>query len=150
MQMNFGLFQRFLILRACVVCLICGAVLAGSVAGLHAKPLDKKTCKVLVTEKKSLTARGVAKQMAKGPLWAKENLTSAQLTQIKRYITVDEQLKFRCQKALKVHAKKKSEKKKTASGDKNQAATSKTKAAATSASAGKGTASKSKSSASAQ
>ena len=129
--MNFGPFQRSLLLRACVVCLICGAALAGSAAGLQAKPLDTKTCKVLVTEKKSLIARGVAKQMAKGALWAKENLTSAQLKQIKRYITVDEQLKFRCQKALKVHAKKKSKKKKkTASSKKKNTAASKPKSSA--------------------
>ncbi|MEJ2117988.1 MAG: hypothetical protein P8Y36_08835 [Alphaproteobacteria bacterium] len=123
--MNFGLFQRFLIVRACIACLICGAALAGSAVELQAKPLDKEACKKLQSEKKSLITKGIPKQMARGALWAKANLSSSQLGLIKHYLTVDEQLKFRCEKALKVHAKKKPEnkkkpetKKKTASSDK--------------------------------
>lgn len=133
--MNFGLFQRFLIVRACIVSLIYGAAIAGSVVELQAKPLDKEACKKLQTEKKSLVASGIVKQMAKGALWAKENMSSAQLEQVKRYITVDEQLQFRCGKVLKVHAKKK-------------ATDSKKRASTASASAGGGTASKPKSNAS--
>jgi hypothetical protein len=124
--------------------------IAGSAFELHAKPLDKEVCKGLEAEKKSLIASGVVKQMAKGALWAKENLSSAQLELVKRYITVDEELTFRCGKALEFHAVKKPEKKETASGNNKKAAASKKQAAAASASAGGGTASKSKSNASVQ
>lgn len=148
--MNFGLFQRSLIVRACFVCLLCGAALAGSALGLQAKPLDKEACKGLEAEKKTLVASGIVKQMAKGALWAKENMSSAQLEQVKRYITVDEQLQFRCGKALKVHTAKKSKTKETASSDKKKATDSKKRASTASASAGGGTASKPKSNASAQ
>lgn len=140
--MNLGPFQHFLILRVCIVCLICGAAMAGSAVELLAKPLDKEVCKGLEAEKKSLIASGVVKQMAKGALWAKENLSSVQLEEVKRYITVDEQLQFRCGKALEIHAAKKSEKKKTASDNNKKAAASKKQAAAASASAGNGAAGK--------
>ncbi len=136
--MNFGLFQRFLIVRACALCFISGMAIAGSAVELHAKPLDKEACKGLEAEKKSLIASGVAKQMAHGALWAKENLSSVQLEQVKRYIAVDEQLEFRCGKALKVPTVRKAEKKETASNNKKKATDTKKQAAAASASAGNG------------
>jgi LAS superfamily LD-carboxypeptidase LdcB len=148
--MNFGLFQRFLIVRACIVSLICGAAIAGSAVELQAEPLDKEACKKLQTEKKSLVASGIVKQMAKGALWAKKNMSSAQLELVKRYITVDEQLQFRCGKALKVHAAKKSKKKETSSNNKEKATDTKKPASTASASANGGTASKPKSNASVQ
>lgn len=65
-----------------------------------AAPLDKEACDKLQTEKQSLTVMGVEKDMAKGAEWAKANMKPAQLDLVKRFITVDEQIKFRCHTAI--------------------------------------------------
>lgn len=71
-----------------------------------AAPLGKEECKRLKVEKKSLAGQGVAKNMAKGPEWVKANLGASQLDLIKRYILVNEQLKFRCSQARRAMKKK--------------------------------------------
>jgi hypothetical protein len=81
---------------------------------LAASPLDKKACEKLVAEKKSLVEQGAEKNKGKGPEWAKAHLKPTQLEQVKRYIAVDEQLKFRCKStsAKKKHVEKKKQHKK--------------------------------------
>ena len=69
-------------------------------APLAAEPLDKDSCGRLQAEKQSLVVLGVDKEFAKGPDWAKANLGQAELNLLKRYLTVDEQLKFRCGMAM--------------------------------------------------
>ncbi len=85
-----------------------GALLAGlafAPLAASAAPLDQKECERLKAEKRSLAGLGVEKDMAKGPEWVKANLQASQLDLIKRYLTVDEQLKFRCHHPF--HRKKK-------------------------------------------
>lgn len=53
-------------------------------------------CKAFEAEKASLLTAGIAADMEKGPEWAAANLPAARLEQIKRFIEIDEQLKFRC------------------------------------------------------
>lgn len=65
-------------------------------APLMAAPLEKEACDQLQTEKQSLTQQGVEKDMEKGPEWAKANLQPTRLELVKRYISVNEQIKFRC------------------------------------------------------
>jgi hypothetical protein len=72
-----------------------GAAIMGASSGL-AEPLDKDACAKLATERQSLANMGVEQNMAKGPQWASTNLPASGLDLIKRYITVDEQIKFRC------------------------------------------------------
>ena len=69
-------------------------------AGLAAEPLDKEACSKLQAEKQTLVVLGVDKEFAKGPEWAKANLQQAELDLLKRYLTLDEQLKFRCGMAV--------------------------------------------------
>ena len=64
--------------------------------GLAAEPLDKEACGKLQAERASLIVLGVDKEFAKGADWAKANLPQAELDQLKRYLIIDEQLKFRC------------------------------------------------------
>lgn len=63
---------------------------------LSAAPLEKPECERLQSEKQGLVVLGVDKEFAKGPDWAKANLGQSELNLLKRYLAVDEQLKFRC------------------------------------------------------
>lgn len=65
-----------------------------------ANPLDEDACKRLQTERLALTVLGMDRYFAKGADWAKANLTVADLDQLKRYLDVYEQLKFRCEKIV--------------------------------------------------
>jgi hypothetical protein len=89
--------QRISILFACGALLTAFALRP---VPANAAPLEKAECEKLKAEKKSLVVLGVEKNMAKGPEWVKANLEASQLDLIKRYLTVDEQLKFRCHPAL--------------------------------------------------
>jgi hypothetical protein len=72
------------------------AFLLAAPAGLSAAPLEKEECDRLRSEKQGLVVLGVDKEFAKGPDWAKANLGEAELNLLKRYLALDEQLKFRC------------------------------------------------------
>jgi hypothetical protein len=62
----------------------------------RATPLDKDTCLKLKTEQEQLENAGVERDMEKGPAWAKANLAPEKLTQVKRFIELEEQILFRC------------------------------------------------------
>lgn len=79
------------------------ALLAGCLPGapgVSADPLDKPACERLQAEKQTLVVLGVDKEFTKGPEWAKANLAPSELNLLKRYIDLDEQLKFRCGLAM--------------------------------------------------
>lgn len=77
---------------------IVAAVLAvlSCAAAVHAASLDRDTCNRLKTEQDGLEKAGIRAVMAKGPEWAKENLTPDKLAEVRRTIELDEQLLFRC------------------------------------------------------
>ncbi len=77
---------------------LAGLVLAMTTAA--ANPLDEDACKRLQTERQALTVLGMDRYFAKGADWAKAHLTVADLDQLKRYLDVYEQLKFRCEKIV--------------------------------------------------
>ncbi len=85
-------------LRLAGAAFILGAVAAPF--GASADPLDKDACGKLQSEKQALVVLGVDKEFAKGPEWAKANLAQAELNLLKRYLTIEEQLKFRCGMAV--------------------------------------------------
>ena len=85
-------------LRTAGTALILGALAAP--LGAAADPLDKDSCGKLQSEKQALVVLGVDKEFAKGPDWAKANLAQAELNLLKRYLTIEEQLKFRCGMAV--------------------------------------------------
>jgi hypothetical protein len=62
-----------------------------------AAPLDQDACARFKTELLQLELAGTRNDMAKGPEWAKVNLSADKLSQIKRLMEVEEQLLFRCQ-----------------------------------------------------
>lgn len=63
---------------------------------VQGEPLSEERCGRLQIERQALVALGVENNMAKGPEWAKVNLTDSDLNLIKRFISVSELLKFRC------------------------------------------------------
>ena len=76
------------------VALLTACVAASSAA--FAAPLDKGACEQLQAERATLVGLRIDQVFARGPDWAKANLTPPDLDLVKRYIDLDEQLKFRC------------------------------------------------------
>jgi len=72
------------------------AVLVAAFAQARASPLDADTCTKLKSEHSQLELAGIEADLAKGPEWAKVNLASEKIEQIRRFIELEEQLLFRC------------------------------------------------------
>lgn len=72
------------------------ALLMCAATSSQAEPLPAETCATIKSEQDTLTAAGVATDLAKGPAWAKANLPRERLAQISRYISLEEQMLFRC------------------------------------------------------
>jgi hypothetical protein len=62
----------------------------------RAAPLDETACKTYDVQKKILEAQGLQEEIARGPDWAKANLSTSRLALIKHYLFVKEQVAFRC------------------------------------------------------
>lgn len=100
--------------------LIAGLALFGAVDSAAAIPLDKETCAQLGQEKQGLETMKVRDLMVKGPEWASANLSLGDLNLIRRYIEVDEQIKFRCTPAkflVKLRGLEEDGEEETGSGD---------------------------------
>jgi hypothetical protein len=61
-----------------------------------AAPLDKATCAKLAVDMENMKALEIDKLMEKGPAWAASHLPAAELSLIRQYIDLDEQMRFRC------------------------------------------------------
>lgn len=61
-----------------------------------ASPLDKNTCAKLAQELQNMKALDVDKLMENGPAWAAGHLSPGDLSLVRQYIDLDEQMKFRC------------------------------------------------------
>jgi len=79
----------------CGITIFVGALLI-KLASPLAAPLDKASCDKLKTEQGALEQEGIRAAVAKGPDWAKANLSGEKLTQLRRLLEVDGQLLFRC------------------------------------------------------
>lgn len=90
------------------------AMLLAAPISAMAVPLTVEDCAQLEKEKQALVVLGVEKQMSQGAEWAKTHLKPAELDLIKRYLTVDESLKFRCEDARAELARKQAEAQKQA------------------------------------
>ena len=64
--------------------------------GASAKPLDYELCQELKAEQRTLRNTGIERKMQRGPEWAKANLPGEEMGQIRRYLTVEELIRFRC------------------------------------------------------
>ncbi len=61
-----------------------------------AAPLDKAACAKLALDMQNMKALEIDKLMEKGPAWAASHLPAAELSLIRQYIDLDEQMRFRC------------------------------------------------------
>ncbi len=83
---------RSLILAGCL-----GLVtLQAATQPVAAAPLDEATCKTYDAQQKILEIQGLKEDLAKGPDWAKANLSAARIVLVKQYVYVKEQVAFRC------------------------------------------------------
>ena len=80
-----------------------GSVLAAASVGVLAllqpalaAPLDKNACAKLAQDVQNMKMLDVDKLMEKGPAWAASHLSPAELSLVRQYIDLDEQMKFRC------------------------------------------------------
>lgn len=75
------------------------AIGLGGVAGgvaVRAEPLSKEACDAVEAEHAALVKAGLPEIVKKGPAWAKVNLGPARLSEVARYIDLEEQRLFRC------------------------------------------------------
>ena len=79
-------------------CLLLGSIAALALAlqDVRAAPLDSEACGKLNAERLQLEFAGARGNLAKGPDWAKGNLSSDAMGQVRRLIEVDAQMLFRC------------------------------------------------------
>lgn len=88
-----------------IVCVSRGALLVAALvcvsraAPATAPKLDVLTCADLRIEQQKAVEAGLAADVARGPEWAKANLTPERLRQLELFIAVDEQVKFGCRDA---------------------------------------------------
>lgn len=73
-----------------------GFALVAPLLYAHAEPLDKAACQAVQAEHKRLVDTGIEDDVKRGPDWGKANLSTARLEDIRHYLDIVEQLKFRC------------------------------------------------------
>ena len=72
------------------------AMLVLAISNARAGILDAETCRRLKSERDALEGAGLREIMTKGPDWAKTNLTKERMDQIRRFLTLEEDVRFRC------------------------------------------------------
>ena len=72
------------------------ALVLGAMAPAAAVPLDGPVCEQLQLQQDALRADGAAADMARGPEWARANLTDERLRRIGLLLEIEEKLNFRC------------------------------------------------------
>jgi hypothetical protein len=70
------------------------ALLAGAVAS--AEPLDKESCANLQIERKKLLTRDMQAALDQGPDWVKDHLNDEAIDHVRHFLSVEEQIQFRC------------------------------------------------------
>jgi hypothetical protein len=68
--------------------------LAGEVA--IAEPLDKESCANLQNERKKLLTRDMQAALDQGPDWVKDHLNDEAIERVRHFLSVEEQIQFRC------------------------------------------------------
>jgi hypothetical protein len=61
-----------------------------------AEPLDKESCANLQVERKKLFNRDMQAALDQGPDWVKGHLNDEAIEKVRRFLSVDEQIQFRC------------------------------------------------------
>jgi hypothetical protein len=70
------------------------ALLAGAVAS--AEPLDKESCANLQIERRKLLTRDMQAALDQGPDWVKNHLNDEAIDRVRHFLSVEEQIQFRC------------------------------------------------------
>jgi hypothetical protein len=81
-----------------LIALAAGAALTQA----RASPLDADTCNKMMVEQGALETAGVEQDLAKGPEWAKTNLSAERIAQVRRFIELEELILFRCRSKSRV------------------------------------------------
>jgi hypothetical protein len=68
--------------------------LAGAVA--VAEPLDKESCANLQVERSKLLTRDMQAALDQGPDWVKNHLNDEAIDRVRHFLSVEEQIQFRC------------------------------------------------------
>jgi hypothetical protein len=69
-------------------------LLAGELA--IAEPLDKEACANLQIERKKLLTRDMQAALDQGPDWVKDHLNDEAIGRVRHFLSVEEQIQFRC------------------------------------------------------
>ena len=85
-----------MLLRPQVLAGLISAVLplAGAVA--VAEPLDKESCGNLQVERSKLLTRDMQAALDQGPDWVKNHLNDEAIDRVRHFLSVEEQIQFRC------------------------------------------------------
>ena len=62
----------------------------------RAEPLDKVACTNLQNERKQLLTRDMQAALDQGPDWVKKHLSDEAIERVRHFLSVDEQIQFRC------------------------------------------------------
>ena len=65
-------------------------------AAAVAEPLDKNSCANLQVERSKLLTRDMQAALDQGPDWVKTHLNDAEIEKVRRFLSVEEQIQFRC------------------------------------------------------
>jgi len=86
------------LLRRQIMAVLISAVapFAGTVAVAIAEPLDKESCANLQIERKKLLTREMQAALEHGPDWVKDHLDDESIGKVRRFLSVEEQIVFRC------------------------------------------------------
>jgi hypothetical protein len=71
-------------------------LLGANVPAVSAGILDAESCRRHKSEYDALANSGIRDVMTKGPEWAKTNLTKERMEQVRRYLALEEDVRFRC------------------------------------------------------
>ena len=82
--------------QALAVLLSVAAPFAGSIAVATAEPLDKESCANLQVERKKLLTKEMQHALEHGPDWVKDHLDKESIDKVRRFLSVEEQIVFRC------------------------------------------------------
>ena len=82
--------------------LIAALAVGAALTQARASPLDADTCNKMMVEQGTLETAGVEQDLAKGPEWAKSNLSADKIAQIRRFIELEELILFRCRSKSRV------------------------------------------------
>ena len=83
-------------LRPRVLAGLISAALPVVAGAAMAEPLDKESCANLQVERSKLLTRDMQAALDQGPDWVKTHLKNEDIERVRRFLSVEEQIQFRC------------------------------------------------------